>query len=74
VSLIASRTRARYAAPKRQLLANCKRQETMAIDPKRVQAVFQAALAAPSPAARATLLDRECGVDDELRQRVVALL
>src|SRR4051812_4973352 len=46
----------------------------MAVDPMRVQAVFLAAVEAPDAAARAAVLDRECGADRELRQRVVALL
>src|SRR5262245_35536240 len=47
---------------------------TMAIDPKRVQAVFLAAVADPDPAGRAAVLDRECGPDADLRLRVEALL
>jgi Flp pilus assembly protein TadD len=42
-------------------------------DPKRVQAVFLAA-AEQDARDRVTLLDRECGSDAELRQRVEALL
>ncbi|NQU26437.1 MAG: protein kinase [Candidatus Nealsonbacteria bacterium] len=45
----------------------------MPTDPKRVQAVFLAA-AEQNAEDRATLLDRECGSDAELRQRVGALL
>jgi WD40 repeat protein len=45
----------------------------MTLDPKRVESVFTAALAVTDPAARADCLRRECG-DDELRQRVEALL
>jgi eukaryotic-like serine/threonine-protein kinase len=43
----------------------------MSVDPKRVQAVF---LAAVEQADRAAILDRECGGDAELRRRVEALL
>jgi WD40 repeat protein/serine/threonine protein kinase len=43
-------------------------------DPKRVQSVFLAAAAQDSPAARAAVLDRECGPDAELRARVETLL
>jgi serine/threonine protein kinase len=46
----------------------------MVTDPKRVQAVFLTAVADPSPAGRAALLDRECGADADLRRRVEALL
>src|SRR5262249_15854261 len=46
----------------------------MPVDPKRVQSVFLAAVEATDPAARAAALDRECGADVELRQRVAALL
>jgi WD40 repeat protein/serine/threonine protein kinase len=45
----------------------------MASDPKHVQAVFLAAVELPA-AERAAVLDRECGNDAELRQRVKALL
>jgi serine/threonine protein kinase/Tfp pilus assembly protein PilF len=45
----------------------------MASDPKRVQAVFLEAVELPA-ADRAAVLDRECGADAELRQRVQALL
>src|SRR5262249_11538976 len=45
----------------------------MPSDPKRVQAVFVAALEQPA-ADRPALLDRECGADGELRRRVEALL
>jgi serine/threonine protein kinase len=43
----------------------------MPADPKRVQELF---LAAVAQADRAAVLDRECGADAELRQRVEALL
>ena len=43
----------------------------MSVDAKRLQAVFLAALEAPD---RGALLDRECGADAELRQRVEKLL
>jgi serine/threonine protein kinase len=46
----------------------------MVTDPKRVQAVFLAAVADPSSAGRAAVLDRECGPDADLRRRVEALL
>jgi WD40 repeat protein/serine/threonine protein kinase len=45
----------------------------MPSDPKRVQSVFLSAVEQPA-ADRAALLDRECGTDAELRQRVEALL
>ena len=45
----------------------------MANDPKRVQEVFLAAVELPV-AARAAFLDRECGGDAELRERVEGLL
>src|SRR4051812_22978149 len=46
----------------------------MSLDPRRVQAVFSAALEAPDAAARAAVLDRECAGDAELRREVEALL
>ncbi len=46
----------------------------MPVDLKRVQAIFVAATEEASAAGRAAVLDRECGTDAELRQRVVALL
>ncbi|MFO0810621.1 MAG: serine/threonine-protein kinase [Gemmataceae bacterium] len=46
----------------------------MTVDPKRVQAVFLAAVEAAPAADRAAVLDRECGADPELRKRVQALL
>ncbi|MEQ1904474.1 MAG: serine/threonine-protein kinase [Pirellulaceae bacterium] len=46
----------------------------MTIDPKRVQAVFLMALQLTEPASRWELLNRECGNDAALRQRVEALL
>ena len=46
----------------------------MSLDPKRVQSVFLKAIEAPSHAERAAVLDRECGPDTDLRQRVEALL
>jgi hypothetical protein len=42
-------------------------------DPQRVQAVFLAAVEQDAKD-RVTLLDRECGSDADLRQRVEALL
>jgi eukaryotic-like serine/threonine-protein kinase len=46
----------------------------MPLDPKRVQAVFLSAVECHDPAARASILDRECSGDAELRHRVEALL
>ena len=46
----------------------------MPLDPKRVQAVFGAALECDAAADRAAVLDRECSTDAELRRRVEALL
>ena len=46
----------------------------MSIDRKRVQAVFLVAVEQTDPAGRAAVLERECGPDAELRQRVEALL
>ena len=39
----------------------------MALDPRRVKALFNAALDLPDPADRPAFLDRECGDDPELR-------
>jgi serine/threonine protein kinase len=46
----------------------------MSVDPKRVQAVFLAAVEQTEPAGRMAILDRECQADPDLRQRVEALL
>jgi hypothetical protein len=46
----------------------------MAVDPKRVQAVYGAAVQAEGPVHQAAILDRECGSDLELRQSVEGLL
>ena len=46
----------------------------MPLDPKRVQAVFGAAVKYAAAADRAAVLDRECATDAELRRRVEALL
>jgi eukaryotic-like serine/threonine-protein kinase len=46
----------------------------MPVDPERVQAVFLAAAEQESPSGRAAVLDRQCGCDAELRQRVETLL
>ena len=46
----------------------------MPVDPKRVQAVFLAAVEEHDLANRAAVVDRECGADIALRQRVEALL
>jgi uncharacterized membrane protein len=43
-------------------------------EPNRTQAVFSLAVEATDAAARAQVLNRECGADTELRQRVEALL
>src|SRR5262245_57928794 len=46
----------------------------MPVDPERVQAAFLEAAEQDSPAGRAAVLDRLCGPDAELRQRVETLL
>jgi hypothetical protein len=46
----------------------------MPLDPRRVQAVFLEAAAYHDPVNRASILDRECSADLELRRRVEALL
>ncbi|HKB40621.1 MAG TPA: serine/threonine-protein kinase, partial [Gemmataceae bacterium] len=46
----------------------------MPVDPKRVQIVFLAAAEQEGAAGRAAILDRLCGADAELRQRVETLL
>jgi hypothetical protein len=46
----------------------------MAVDAKRVQAVFLAAVEATDPAQHAAILDRECASDPDLRERVEKLL
>jgi tetratricopeptide (TPR) repeat protein len=46
----------------------------MAADPRRVKELFVAALDLPDPQARQAFLDRECGADAELRQRLDVLL
>jgi serine/threonine protein kinase len=46
----------------------------MALDPRRVKALFHAALDLPDPAGRPSFLDRECGYDLELRRRLEELL
>jgi serine/threonine protein kinase len=46
----------------------------MAVDPARVKSLFLAAADLPDPAEQAAYLDRECGGDAALRQRVEALL
>ena len=46
----------------------------MPLNPSRVQAVFLEAADYHDPVDRAAILDRECLVDLELRQRVEALL
>jgi eukaryotic-like serine/threonine-protein kinase len=46
----------------------------MPTDPRRVKALFLAALDLPDSSERPAFLDRECGEDNELRQRLEALL
>jgi hypothetical protein len=46
----------------------------MPTDPKRVQAVFLAAVECHDPADRVAVLDAECAGDAELRRRVEVLL
>ena len=46
----------------------------MAVDAKRMQAVFMAAVEAEDPIHQAAILDRECASDMEMRQSVEALL
>jgi hypothetical protein len=46
----------------------------MAVDEKRVQAVFMAALQASDPVQEAAILERECASQPEMRQSVDALL
>jgi hypothetical protein len=46
----------------------------MPLNPRRVQAVFLAAVDYHDPADRAVILDDECSADEELRRRVEALL
>ncbi len=46
----------------------------MSIDAKRAQSLFLAAVECADPTERAVLLERECGEDAELRQRVEQLL
>jgi serine/threonine protein kinase/Tfp pilus assembly protein PilF len=46
----------------------------MPLDAGRVKDLFDAALELPDPRARQTFLDRECGTDAELRQRLDVLL
>ena len=46
----------------------------MPLDPQRVQAIFLEAASYCDPTDRASILDRECTGDSELRQRVEALL
>jgi len=43
------------------------------LNPRRVKALFNAALDLPDPADRSAFLDRECGDDRELRQRSVSV-
>jgi serine/threonine protein kinase len=46
----------------------------MGSDAERIQAVFRTALEAADPIQQAAILDRECGSDTDMRQRVEALL
>ena len=46
----------------------------MVLDPRRIKALFNAALDVPIPTDRPAFLDRECGDDRDLRQRVEELL
>src|SRR5438445_9565591 len=46
----------------------------MAADPRQIQRVFLAAVEKQSPAERTAVLDRQCGDNSELRERVEALL
>jgi hypothetical protein len=46
----------------------------MAADPRRVKELFVAALDLPDPQARQAFLERECGADADLRQRLEVLL
>ncbi len=46
----------------------------MALDPRRVKALFNAALDLPDPADRTAFLERECRDDRELRERLEELL
>ena len=46
----------------------------MPIDPRRVKALFNAALDLPEPADRPAFIDRKCGDDRELRHRLHELL
>ncbi len=46
----------------------------MAVDAKRIEAVFRAAVGVADPLERAAILDRECGSDTEMRQCIEALL
>ena len=46
----------------------------MAVDPRRVKALFNTARDLPAPTERSAYLDRECGEDTELRQRLDELL
>ena len=46
----------------------------MPLAPLRIKALFNAALDLPDPADRSAYLNRECGDDEELRQRLVDLL
>jgi hypothetical protein len=46
----------------------------MAVDAKRAQAIFLAAVGAADPVQQAAILDRECASDPEMRQHVEVLL
>jgi serine/threonine protein kinase/tetratricopeptide (TPR) repeat protein len=49
-------------------------EEAVPVDPERVQAIFLEAAEQGSPVSRAAVLDRACGADAELRERVETLL
>ncbi len=51
-----------------------RQEQTMPMNPNRIQTVFLLAVEATDAAARALILERECGTDAELRQRVEVLL
>jgi eukaryotic-like serine/threonine-protein kinase len=46
----------------------------MPLDPRRVKELFDSAVDLPEPADRLAFLDRECGGDRELRERLDALM
>lgn len=46
----------------------------MYVDPNRLEEIFSGALAKTSPAERAAFVDAACAGDDDLQQRILALL